>query len=137
MNRQQLQQLSEVRLREAQALLVAGLPDGAYYLSGYAVECALKACIAKRTREYDFPSKKLVNESHTHNLTELMRLANLASELQVAFQADPALQNRWKTVQEWSEASRYWQWSLAEAEELLGAIEGAPGGILPWIRLHW
>jgi HEPN domain-containing protein len=69
MNRADFQQLSELRLREAQALLAAGLPDGAYYLAGYAVECALKACIAKRTREHDFADKKLVNDSHTHDLT--------------------------------------------------------------------
>jgi HEPN domain-containing protein len=30
-------------------LLEAGLYAGAYYLAGYAVECALKACIAKKT----------------------------------------------------------------------------------------
>ena len=137
MNRQQLQQLSEVRLNEARSLLAAGLPDGAYYLAGYAIECALKACIAKRTQEHDFPDKKQVNESHTHNLAELMRLSNLAAKFQIAFQSNPSLQNQWKTVQEWSEASRYWRWGLADAEELLEAIEGVSGGILPWMQLHW
>jgi HEPN domain-containing protein len=76
MNRADFQQLAELRLREAQALLAAGLPDGAYYLAGYSVECALKACISKRTQLHDFPDKKLVNDSHTHNLKELLRLAS-------------------------------------------------------------
>ena len=58
MNRAGFQHLAELRLREAEALLAAGLPDGAYYLAGYSVECALKACIAKRTREHDFPEKE-------------------------------------------------------------------------------
>ena len=98
MNRADFQQLAELRLREAKALLASGFPDGAYYLAGYAIECALKACIAKRTQEHDFPDKKLVNESHTHNLTELMRLAELNSELKLAMQADVKFENRWTTV---------------------------------------
>jgi HEPN domain-containing protein len=68
MNRTDLQEIAEIRLRESKALLAAGLFDGTYYLAGYAVECALKACIAKRTQEHDFPDKKLVNDSHTHDL---------------------------------------------------------------------
>lgn len=36
-----------------------GLYDGAYYLSGYAVEWALKACIAKNVKRYDFPDRKM------------------------------------------------------------------------------
>jgi HEPN domain-containing protein len=57
-DRKGLQELSNVRLKEAKALLKVGMADGAYYLAGYAVECALKACIAKETRRYDFPDKR-------------------------------------------------------------------------------
>jgi HEPN domain-containing protein len=49
--------MAMVRLKEANVLLRLGLSDGAYYLAGYAVECALKACIAKGTRRYEFPDK--------------------------------------------------------------------------------
>jgi HEPN domain-containing protein len=45
MNRFDSQKLASLRLREAKALLAAGFPEGAYYLAGYAVECALKACL--------------------------------------------------------------------------------------------
>jgi hypothetical protein len=59
--------------------------QGAYYLAGYAVECSfecsLKACIAKRIREFDFPDKKLANESYTHNLGSLIVIAGLQQEL--------------------------------------------------------
>ena len=44
-------------LKRQKALLDGGYPAGAYYLMGYAVECALKACIAKQTKRYDFPPK--------------------------------------------------------------------------------
>lgn len=65
MNRLDFQRLAELRLSESTALLAAGFPDGAYYLAGYAMECALKACIAKRTREYDFPEKILAITTFT------------------------------------------------------------------------
>ena len=137
MNRQQLQQLSELRLREAQALFSAGLPDGAYYLAGYAVECALKACIAKRTREHDFPDKKLTNESYTHSLIELMRISQLAPALKIAMQSDSRLGDEWNVVQNWSENSRYERHGLPETRLLLESIENQSGGLLRWIRLHW
>jgi len=49
-DRKDLQTLSTIRLKEATALLKAGLFDGSYYLAGYSVECALKACIAPGTQ---------------------------------------------------------------------------------------
>ena len=137
MNRQQLQELSDVRLKEARALLAAGLADGAYYLAGYAVECALKACIAKRTREHDFPDKDLVQKSYTHKLVDLMRHSQLAPSLEVALRTNPTLQGEWSIVQQWSEESRYERRSTSATEALLRAIEDGPGGILPWVRQHW
>lgn len=137
MNRADFQQLSELRIREARYLMDAGFPDGAYYLAGYAVECALKASIAKRTQQFDFPDKDLAQKVYTHKLIELMRWSELFSPLQSAAQSNPLLQDWWTTVQEWSEESRYKRWSIIEAERLLDAIEHQSGGILPWIRLHW
>jgi hypothetical protein len=49
------------------------MADGAYYLAGYAVECALKACIAKETKRYEFPDKKRVDSSYSHNLDLLVK----------------------------------------------------------------
>jgi hypothetical protein len=137
MNRLDLQQLSDLRIREAKALLALGFPEGAYYLGGYSVECALKACIARRTCEHDFPDRKLVNDSHTHNLKDLLRLAELKDELEALLEADPEMQLAFERVQEWAETSRYMRKTALEAEELLRAIEGQAGGLLPWIRLRW
>ncbi len=58
-------------------MLKLGLFDGAYYLADYAVECALKACIAKGTQRGDFPDKKTVDSSYTHNLNDLIKVARL------------------------------------------------------------
>ena len=137
MNRSDFQQLADIRFREARSLLDAGFPDGAYYIAGYAVESALKACIAKRTQQYDFPDKKLVNESHTHNLIELMRISELAPLLKIAMQADAVLEDQWTTVQSWSETGRYQRYETWQAQSLIEAIANPSGGLLPWIRQHW
>jgi HEPN domain-containing protein len=137
MNRVGLQEIANTRIREASALLTAGFPDGAYYLAGYSVECALKACIAKKTREHDFPEKKLVNESYTHRLKDLLRLADLKTEFETALQQDQLMEANWDIVQNWSEESRYEKRTFQQAASLLSAIDDQPGGLLPWIRQRW
>jgi hypothetical protein len=42
-----------------------------YYLAGYPVEFALKACIAKSTERHDFPDKRRANQSHNGWTTRL------------------------------------------------------------------
>jgi hypothetical protein len=137
MNRIDFQKIAETRLREAKALLDAGFPDGAYYLSGYAIECALKACIAKRTLQHDFPDKKLVEKSYTHDVEKLMEAAGLANLLKLALARNEGLALDWETVREWSEQSRYEASTAQKATALLRAIEDQAGGLLPWIQLHW
>ena len=73
-DRATFQQLAEERLAEATLLLAQGYPSGAYYLAGYAVECALKASIATRFKVDEIPDKSLVNSVYTHKLIELLRL---------------------------------------------------------------
>ncbi|HUH62926.1 MAG TPA: HEPN domain-containing protein [Terracidiphilus sp.] len=136
MNREDFQQLSELRLGEAKALLDAGYPNGAYYLAGYAVECALKACIAKRTREYDFPEKESQGY-YTHDLQKLVGSARLNLDLDQARQGEPALDANWTIVVNWSEGSRYARKTDQEATDLIRAIEEKPEGILPWIMQRW
>jgi hypothetical protein len=74
-NRKDLQSLARTRLAEAKTLSGAGRPDGAYYPAGYSIECALKACIAKGTQRHEFPDKKSVDASYTHNLRDLIKVA--------------------------------------------------------------
>lgn len=58
-------------------------PQGAYYLAGYAVECALKACIAKETKRHEFPPKRqYVHDVYTHDLNSLLRLTGLDKQLE-------------------------------------------------------
>jgi hypothetical protein len=138
MNRAEFQKLSDMRLQESKALLAAGLPQGAYYLAGYAVECALKACIAKRTREYDFPpDRRQIEKIYSHDLSSLLEVAGLTTGLKDLVDRDPSTELDWNTIKDWSEKSRYSQKTAAEANALLDAIERGKGGLLPWVRLHW
>jgi HEPN domain-containing protein len=57
MNRSSFRRVAARRLRDARALLRARCYSGAYYVAGYAVECALKACIARQTRATSYPPK--------------------------------------------------------------------------------
>ncbi|MDR3622408.1 MAG: HEPN domain-containing protein [Paludisphaera borealis] len=48
LNHAELQRMTEERTRDAEVLLAGGRWAFAYYVAGYAVECALKACLLKR-----------------------------------------------------------------------------------------
>lgn len=137
MDRKDLQALSKIRLREAAALLGMGFSDGAYYLAGYAVECALKACIAKGTRRHEFPEKSRVDASFTHNLKELVRVANLEASRSDRVKNDEAFGRNWELVQGWSERSRYARHTSEDAHALVVAVGNRYHGIIPWIRRHW
>lgn len=138
MNRRDLQALSRERLRDAKVLRTKGQHVGAYYLVGYAVECALKACIARRTRRFDFPDRKPVADSHTHDLKKLIELAELKPQLDAASSADEMLQLNWLVVAKWKVEDRYrLDLSPDEARDLYRAISANKSGMMTWIRRHW
>lgn len=137
MNRKQLRALSEIRLLESQALFRARHFSGAYYLAGYAIECALKACIAKESKRYEFPDKKRVNESYTHDLKALAKLSYINQALLAEVSSDPGFQANWDIVTRWSEKSRYETADRAKAKSLLDAIMDTSSGVMPWITQHW
>jgi hypothetical protein len=136
--RTDFQLLADTFLDEAQILFSQGKPGGAYYMAGYAVECALKACIAKRTAEHDFPpDRKFVADCYTHDLGTLVKSAGLRLELDRAVTGDPDLSSRWSVVQAWDESSRYDRKTGTKAQDLIEAITDPQHGVLPWIKTHW
>jgi HEPN domain-containing protein len=136
-DRRGLQELSRIRLKEAKALLKGGMADGAYYLAGYAVECALKACIAKETKRYEFPEKERVFSSYSHKLQDLVKVAGLEQVLAGLVRTSPEFRTNWETVRFWSEQSRYQRHQRQEAEKLLMAVGDRPHGVISWIKVHW
>lgn len=138
MNRGDLQRLARVRLAEARVLLAAKKYDGAYYLAGYAVECALKSCIAKQFKKYDFPEKKLVVDSHTHNLEQLLSVSGLKQLHKQELDTNVEFAVNWSVVRDWSEKARYsLSRSKAEADDLYAALSARRHGILKWLKKHW
>ena len=137
MNRADLQRLSRLRIQEARSLFRVGHYSGSYYLAGYAVECALKSCIARETQKFDFPDKERLKNSYTHRPDELLRVANLLGSFQAEMRANPKLKADWSVVNAWSEQSRYGIWSKADADAMIDAVEKRREGVLPWIKLHW
>jgi HEPN domain-containing protein len=112
--------------------------SSAYYLSGYAIECALKACIAKNFRRHEFPNLDTVRKSYTHDLGELLKTAGLASALEERKKRTDQFGKYWEEVViKWRETSRYEQPTKALAEELIRAVSDTREGVLPWIKLHW
>ena len=137
MDRKGLQELSRIRLKEAKALLKGGMADGAYYLAGYAVECALKACIAKGTQRFEFPDKKRVDSSYSHNLDLLVRIAGLEDARAAYFKQSSEFRRHWDLVQFWSEESRYQRHRPEAAADLVAAVGDRRHGVISWIKLYW
>jgi HEPN domain-containing protein len=137
MKRKDFQDLAALRLKEARVLLGAGCFEGAYYIAGYAVECALKACISKQTRRHEFPDKKRAERAYDHDLVKLLGLADLETKLKETERIDPELNGNWDIVRDWWEQSRYERPSQVEAENLIRAIGDRQHGFLQWLRRFW
>jgi HEPN domain-containing protein len=138
-NREFFRQLAEFRLSEAALLNKQGQPSGAYYLAGYAIECALKAIIAAKFRENEIPDKALVNDVYTHDLAKLVRLAGLESELNDARRVGADLDRQWSIVKNWNEQARYSVWTAEQAAAIIEAIDGDghTEGVFKWLTVRW
>ena len=138
MNRVDLQSLADLRIREAQILPTAGSFAGAYYLAGYAVECGLKSCVAKQTKQYDFPDKEVANKSYTHDLKELLEVAQLKNALDSDMKTNKQLEAYWACVVDWDENKRYELGvSEKEARDLCDAVSNPADGVLQWLKRLW
>ncbi len=137
MTRKDFQELAEIRLVDARALLRAKRYDGAYYLAGYAVECALKACVARSIRRYDIPDRSFVNKVYTHDLAELVRLGGVEDKFRRAQRKNPKLQINWNIAKGWSEQSRYQKQEKQLAEKMVDAVSNPQHGVLQCLRKFW
>jgi hypothetical protein len=138
LNRDDFRRLARIRRREAKTLLDRGQFAGAYYLLGYAIECALKACICSKTRRFDFPDKDRANKVHTHSLESLIQYAELQPDLKSSMSANPALALNWALVKDWSAEDRYeHRFSEQDVRDFYSACTSRKNGLLPWIIARW
>jgi hypothetical protein len=137
MDRIQLQQLAELRLEDARTLLDAKRWGAAYYLLGYSIECALKACVAKQFGQHQVPDRKLVNSFFTHDLVELLSISGVKSSKEER-STDKNFQTSWDIVKDWNESFRY-DLGITEkiASDMYEAVTNEQSGILPWLRTLW
>ena len=138
MNRDKFQNIALLRLEEAEKLLEHKFYSGAYYLAGYCIECALKACIAKQTRQYDFPPERnIIEKIYTHKIIDLINSSGLKTELETECKINAEFESNWKTVKDWKENSRYNVANEGDARDLIEAISNNENGVLKWIKQHW
>jgi len=112
--------------------------SAAYYLGGYAVECGLKACIARQIRAYEYPPRRnFSNDLFSHKFKELVPIAQLNTALTTERRTNPQFAANWSEVEKWSEESRHENWTMQDAQQLIAAVGDIPNGVLEWIRQHW
>jgi HEPN domain-containing protein len=135
MNRRDLQNLAEERLDDAQVLLANNRFGAAYYVVGYAVECGLKACIARLTKAEDFYDKTLARNIFKHDLEDLANYAGL--DVKLLSGVDAQFAANWAQVKDWSEESRYEGHTQIEAEQMIKAVQDPAHGVMQCIRRYW
>ncbi len=129
------QALARQRKHEGSVLLRASQYAGSYLMMGYAVECALKACICRNTLRDSFPRRDAHN-LYVHNLGFLRDAAGLGAEMN----AIAALRVNWATVKDWNlEAVRYGTIRVdrALASDYYAACTARTFGVLSWVRGKW
>lgn len=131
--------IADERAKDIDVLIKNRRYSAAYYLSGYIIETALKACIAGKTRKNQFPDKETVDASYTHDLDKLMGIAELRPYLYAEFKTNnnATLERYWALVSQWSEKARYLRHTRLETLDLYEAIMDVHNGLYQWIKQYW
>jgi HEPN domain-containing protein len=137
-------QIANTRLEEAKLLLEKDYYSGAFYLSGYSVELALKAKIC---RVFDMPklfvetnSDKDINEIRksvtTHNLYVLLTFSGLKPKYEALQETNPEMfVNIAFVVRNWNEAERY-KIDLPVRHTLIKDMLNNLEEFLEWIQMN-
>ena len=119
-----LRAIARARLRDAQVLLKGKRFDGAFYISGYAVELALKARICRTLKWPDFPQSGPEFDDfrslRTHSLEVLLKFSGV--EERVTAEHAP----EWTVVVCWDPEKRYHAIGAlrpVEAEQMVKCVE--------------
>lgn len=137
-DRLRFQQLAEERLRDADTLLNAGQLTGTYYFAGVAVECALKACIARTQPLEAFPGSLPRGDVFIHDIPRLAATAGVVSAADAYAQTNPAFKQNWSIVNSWIIESRYdLTLPSSAAPQLYSAVADPVDGVLAWLKTKW
>jgi len=127
------------RLLDAQSLINAARWSGAYYLSGYVLECALKPSVLRYIKETGiiFEDKRFAEKCWTHDLEVLVKLADLDAKRSIAISGNVQLGTNWLIAKDWDESSRYRISTQQQAQSLYNAVSETTNGVLQWIKQYW
>jgi HEPN domain-containing protein len=119
-SRTDLRRLARARLADSEVLFTKGRYDGAVYLSGYAIEVALKARICRTLKWSEFPSSKKEFEPYrslrTHDLDVLLRLSGIENRIKTKNLTE------WSIIATWDPEVRY-KSTKAKHQDALSMIE--------------
>lgn len=136
LSRTSLQKAASVKIEDARLLFAHRRFSNAYYLYGYGVELALKACIARQIVAETIPDSSVLKGFLDHNFGRLIGLSGLSKPLKVQ-RRDPEFDSRWSIVSEWSVDSRYDMIDVVTATAMTDAVENAAHGVFPWLKQFW
>ena len=146
----EFQELATLRLEEASILLAKNYPDGAFYLAGYAVECALKSAIYRTLNIDDFfelnsakahsakVKDDVLQKFRTHDYGTLLALSGCYYKLDTAITLDVILGDAWTIIRtlSWTEQYRYETTTRKGQVAVQGFIDSV-NIFLQWIKTHW
>lgn len=136
-SRKDLQALATAKLEDASLLFKNKRFSNAYYLAGYSVEIALKACASRLIVHEAIPDKDFVKAIYQHNLRNLVGVAGLSQQLKDRERADTAFATNWALVCEWSPECRYETRDPISSQILLEAVAHENAGVFQWIKVYW
>jgi len=137
LTRTDLQALAKVRAEDALLLLQQQRFSSAYYLAGYAIEFALKACAAKQVSAFAIPDRDFFSKIFTHDFDKLIGISGLKSEFDLKKRSSPEFGVNWAVVAEWRPEVRYEMISPIDSQLLVDAVCGPNDGVLEWIKIYW
>jgi hypothetical protein len=123
LSRRELLKIARARIRDAKALYKARRFDGAAYVCGYALECALKARIVSTLHWLGFPETQKefngLQSFKTHNLDTLLSLSGREAKIKNSHLKE------WSGVAIWEPEARYKRVGSAKSADVALLIQSA------------
>ena len=101
MQKKEIEEIVQARLKDAEVLLEASRFDGSVYLCGYAIELGLKARICRILQWDEYPTSGKYNTFKTHDLDVLLHLTGLEDKVKLKYMTE------WSIVAQWNPEARY------------------------------
>ncbi len=101
MEKSEIEEIVQARLKDAEVLLEASRFDGSVYLCCYAIELGLKARICRTLQLNEYPTSGKYKTFKTHDLDMLLHLTGLEDEVKLKYMTE------WSVVAQWNPEARY------------------------------